>query len=270
MRCLKITAAVLLGVLSLASLRAQLLVYEGFDYASGQGLTAEGDGTGFSGAWSSYFTPPLVAQSGSLASPGGPLIVAGNSVQADNTANQRQLQGVDRATDLWFSFLLRPESPTLSPGFSGGIFLGRASLPAERFYFGFADDSFVIGSSPATSDWLASSDAIAPTLNDTFLVVGRIDPGALAHLWINPALGTGVPSDSLSLSPGGTLLSGLPLAIPDVLIGGNDASFDELRIGRSFSDVTPIPEPRAAAAFLGLATLMFLQFQRRSGVSKII
>jgi hypothetical protein len=110
----------------------------------------------------------------------------------------------------------------------------------------------------------------------TNLVILRIDHVAgtnnsdNAYLWVNPTDLTAVPN----ISAATTNVSGLfdyTLSVVRVFVGGNSNAaqrygelvIDELRIGETYADVTPIiPEP-AAALLGGFGALAFLMYRRR-------
>ncbi|MGC8625893.1 MAG: PEP-CTERM sorting domain-containing protein, partial [Phycisphaerae bacterium] len=104
--------------------------------------------------------------------------------------------------------------------------------------------------------------------NTTYLMVledvaNSSGPDTL-NLWVNPTAGVASPSgapditDSL-IGPIGTI-SG---------IGTNDGaattSYDEIRIGTSYADVTPVPEP-APLALVATGGLGLLLLKRRKTV----
>jgi hypothetical protein len=104
------------------------------------------------------------------------------------------------------------------------------------------------------------------TVGDTLFVVGSYEAVAgaqndVARLWINPSSSTfGDPLFSPLTTPP-TLIdnstgSGTDIGILSVLLRQSPAPFvtlDELRVGTSWADVTPVPEASAALLFLTAA-----------------
>ena len=100
----------------------------------------------------------------------------------------------------------------------------------------------------------------------TFLVY-RITFGTLndtIDLFVNPTLGGALPA-----APNATLTTAdntfFPNAFNRIRVQSGDQAFtvDELRIGQSFADVAPVPEPSATLALLGAGAL-FMGRRRRS------
>src|SRR4029078_11795721 len=102
--------------------------------------------------------------------------------------------------------------------------------------------------------------------NTELLLLARIDYHSAAnddfYLWVNPDLSLGEPTLG---SAGASSVGAFNLAFDRISIragtasGGNigEANFDEIRIGNTFGDVTPIPEPAALALTLfGLLAVM--------------
>lgn len=76
-------------------------------------------------------------------------------------------------------------------------------------------------------------------------------------LWVNPTPGLAAPD-----SAGATANIAKPFGSNGTFsIAGRAWSFDELRFGGSYADVTPVPEP-AALALVGLAVPALLRRRR--------
>lgn len=91
----------------------------------------------------------------------------------------------------------------------------------------------------------------------------------VAYMWINPdvsTFGTATPpSPTLTSAPSGINdLNLLSVALRNVNTVGNPTIlFDELRVGTSWADVTPIPEPTTAALLVFAAGLLLARERRR-------
>jgi hypothetical protein len=94
----------------------------------------------------------------------------------------------------------------------------------------------------------ASNSSTPIAANTTYLVVGLVEyAGGVQnkYLWVNPGTGTLNGSD---LATGTAIHSVLGTA--KTAFGGTmamawtqDATIDEIRVGTTYADVTPIPEP---------------------------
>ena len=237
------------------SARADLLAYEGFDLAAGENaLTGSGGATsfGWSGNWTNT-TADIGAGLGygDLASVGGSAVLDG----ANSAANRGLSTSLSSGT-IWLSFLAVVPTNNSYSGLS--------------LYDAFNTEMLFIGDVSAGTNWglqmpgsgkppLVTSSV--STTNQAFLTL-RIDFNAASatneniYLWVNPAhdsepllasaqatllgaqMGNGNPWTRIRLQQGGT---------------GNNGTFDEIRIGQTWSDVTPVvPEP-GTLALLGFA-----------------
>lgn len=86
--------------------------------------------------------------------------------------------------------------------------------------------------------------------------------GDSASLFLNPTPGNPVPAASLTVTAGANLTLGTPAGIKSFFVRNNSVEpdallIDELRIGTTWADVTPVPEPAVAAvAGIGLLALV--------------
>lgn len=169
---------------------------------------------------------------------------------------------------LYYSFLLRVDNLGLlntTGGFFGGLAAGNGTSGGAMVGMRLSGLGFQLGVAKRDSTAL-SFDSTVYSTGSTILVVGAYNlvSGSVqndtASLWINPgSLGAGsAPSATLSVSttginndtqsfssfrwsPQGNATSTL---IPGSLI------VDELRVGNSWADVTPVPEPSTFALVL--------------------
>lgn len=92
----------------------------------------------------------------------------------------------------------------------------------------------------------------------------------IARMWINPGVGTfgagSAPTETLISAPGGTVADAFASLISFNLrnvntVGTPGVQFDELRVGTSWADVTPVPEPTSLV--LGSLAALALWLGRR-------
>jgi len=272
---------------------ASLIAYEGFNYtagllpapnAAGAASSPLNGGTGWAaGGWfqnsggaasvqTNIFSSGLSYSDLSVV--GNAFHVGGNvNVGVSGNANVfRTLASPVTLTgnDIWLSFI--------GVDHQGGNRVFGLSL-----YSGTATEDMGIGhtttgAGPAhANDWgltTAGSDASyqdggTPITTQSFLLV-EINAGTVS-LWVNPnidagqgSLGTANASISLAATSFDTIR----------LFGGNNTTgngygeglFDEIRLGTTFADVTPVaaPEPAGAALFgVGLAVLALISIRRK-------
>lgn len=257
---------VLISLLLEASIAmATTLVYEPYPlgtsptgYVAGQshlqspnGSVQATDGTwagSTTGTSTSYFVSSTGLQYANLAVQGGSI-----TSSAWNTHNARAFSETDRASEVYYSFLINVSS------FKGSsIFLGLANGSTYSTISGLRLDTVdsSTGKLSVYSNGVVSAVNTTISTNTTYLIVGKWAPGATSDtttLWINPVVGEEEPIvSSLSFTAGKA--SGVARWYS--YIGGTSTTytsfaFDEFRVGTTWEDVTPIPEP-ATTAFVYL------------------
>jgi hypothetical protein len=283
------------SVLNSMTSSAALLVYEGFDYPAGTSLRTQTGGSGFAGPWANTGSATETATSPGLTY--GDLVVAGNKAtlngQQTTSANGNsafltrdlsQSFGAD-GTTVWLSFISQRTGNKSAGGtaqplnyqrvFSLSLFSGSATEQASVGELS-NDPADVWALNPDATTIVPSVHTTTPLDTQSFLLL-RIDNIAgvgtdKAYLWVNPDLTLGEPdtgtaaasiTDELSfnrirLTVGGSQNSGATLAASGL--------FDEVRIGDTFADVAPLPEPASVTAlFLSLFYLLPLARSRRTG-----
>lgn len=129
----------------------------------------------------------------------------------------------------------------------------------------------------STSGTLVQDTGLALTPGQTHLLVGRIDDLGSGNdritVWLDPAIGGADPT-------GGTIINGTNAGwvannasfnvqaafINHGLASGESALMDELRLGTTFADVTPVPEPATLALFTGILGFAAVVARRRRTV----
>jgi hypothetical protein len=268
----------MIAVLLLASASAQaaLNAYEPFGYSpAGADLNGRGapPSFGFSSPWApggfnasvntNYDLAGDSLSFGGLVTGGGRTTSLPTAAIAGLTRNLSAPLGAAGTTQ-YLSFLLRPEG-TLHAGAFNGFFGLTLETPGEPELFvgkpgGGAIGNYVIedrgGSGQSVSNFLA-------TPNQTVLLVlkAEFNPGGAANdrfsLWVNPTPGGPEPGSFSTIKNNSNLGSVTGLTIYST----GAFSIDELRVGDTFADVTPVPEPGAALA-AGAGFLMLLRPRR--------
>ncbi len=172
---------------------------------------------------------------------------------------------------IYMSFLFQTASTGSYQSLSlydGWVGSGAADL-RRNFDLGLisGSDSTVRFNAGATGVAKTAAATTGVTASNVNLYIVKFDLSATAAsdtvtVWVNPTLGAGDPSS------GGIVLSSQDitfdrLALSDYSAGA--ATWDEIRFGTTFADVTTsaIPEPATYAALLGAATLGVAVLRRR-------
>jgi hypothetical protein len=252
---------------------AALTASEGFDYAAvGADLVGQSGGTGFSGAWApggfnASISDNYDVAAGSLSF--GLLATSGNRVSSAPTA---AIAGVTRTpaaplgadgTTAYFSVVLRPEG-TLNEGAFNGFFGLTLETPGEpELYFGKpgsgAINEYVVEDRGGAGQ---VSSGVGAAVGQTALLVlkAQFQPGAdVFTLYTNPTPGGPEPA-------AGAVKTGSDVGpVTGVTVYSTGAfSVDEIRVGTTFADVTPVvPEPSGALLSLPLAAAAALRRTRR-------
>ena len=264
---------------------AAIQAEDGFDY----GTTVDGNSStnlngkdGGSGFTSGYFDAANAeVTSGSLADPSGKLQTSGNSILSSvDGGNNGSKLNAGRAfsnsfTDgdtFWASYLFRTENA----GQFGNVALLTNAVSGStnaNFNFGYANaladgsgnDRLGIQDTTGGGNHAASSTqlqvdttyflAIKAQLssgNDTIEFFIDPDPGASASTLSADATATGIDAGTIE---------GISFNANSQQVGAQ-TTFDEFRIGDSWDDVSPVPEPSAYALVAGVLTLGFVGWRR--------
>jgi hypothetical protein len=273
-----------------ASLQGAVILADSFatgsgDYTAGDALSTQ-TGTPETGAYGNpwggqaftSFGDPLVSASGlsyaGLASSGGAVEFNRSGSSSTSTKNiDVDLAGTPDATgdSFYFSGLLQLGGANWA---SLGISTGSKPVMGIGINSGGFGELRTHSVSGPTSTVVAASALSGWTDSDTVFMVGKIENNGagsgddLLSLYLNPSLSsepasatvsTGVgtdgwfPSDSLS-----------SLLLEADLVGQAPATFfDEILIGESWGDVTPVPEPSTYGLALGALALGGVMLRRR-------
>jgi hypothetical protein len=253
---------------------AQLIAYEGFAYTPSTSLGGQNGGSGFAAGWT-LVSGTATIQSGSLvaAAPSDTLAETGNNVSlspiddtviGDARRNLATPIAGTAGTSAWVSVVIKGNGSSgdsaqaalyVSDGAGGGFTIttgasGGGINPPANSRWSIGDQTGFSEASSNVSDLLQS------------LLVARITFGAAndaVDLFVNPTPGGSLPPPDSSLSlPHTATLSQIELVHASLAGASASVPFDEIRLGRTFADVTPtaVPEPSTlllTAAGLGLA-----------------
>ncbi|WFB36872.1 PEP-CTERM sorting domain-containing protein [Kiritimatiellota bacterium B12222] len=248
---------VLLGFFAQA--QASLLFYEGFDYGASDALLTTAGGanwvntTGDDNA--AYVASGL--SYGSLATSGGMVQTQTNWGTRDYVYDFADID-ISGEDEIWLSMLVQ------MPAAIGGNTSAEFGMTMVRNSWGGVveyeagkgwgnDDAYV--SSRMSPNSITGTD-YATVEDDTILLVYRFTKGEAGRLWANPTLG----SEPLDVNgqvlndggnPGLTSINKI-----NITYLGHQMNVDELRIGTTFGDVSPVPEP-GALSLMAIAGCVF-------------
>ncbi|HEY1377471.1 MAG TPA: hypothetical protein VGF55_11795 [Gemmataceae bacterium] len=258
-------------VLALApAARGQLIAYDGFDYPIG-GLRGQGGGMGFARPWDGYDTVQVQAASLTPPAPSASLATTGNSVSAFEgvtfgAAARTLSQPVDATpgTTFWLSAVVRGPAP--NPNSAEGLLILQTSLGPNTgisVTTGTSPSSFWTLQDPASGAMGVASSAAPSSIQCLLVVRGTFAAvGDTYDLYVNPPLtGTPPPSPAASITASHATAPLDQLALAHLALPSDTVSstlFDEVRIGHTFADVTPVPEPsaRSLAGVAGAAVAL--------------
>ena len=266
-------AAVLCGW-GAAPAGAQLAAYEPFAYAPiGSDLSGKSGGGsfGFAAPWQPGGFNASISNHADVA-PGslsfGDLLTSGDRV---SSTAQNAIAGVtrplstplgDAGTTRYVSFLLRPEGTLNAGAFNGFLTLLFETAGEPELAIGKPGSGQVgryMIESRGGAGQVASNVAAAVNQTSLLVVKAQFTPGGndVFTLYVNPTPGASEPATGVTKADAnlGTV-TGLTIYTSGAF------SMDELRVGQTFADVTPVvPEP-SGAAMVAIA-VTFLAGRRR-------
>ncbi|MFO0935379.1 MAG: PEP-CTERM sorting domain-containing protein [Gemmataceae bacterium] len=252
----------------LSHAQTTLQVYEPFSYVAGANLNGQNGGVGFNLGGASWVENSLTAKVSASGLAFGQLATTGLGVRVNSEGFQAAtrdmaIEPITNSNVFWLSFLIQRTANTSTSSFiSGeyaGITIGGDLNTGKRTFIGAgptasAGTQFVAGQNGnSASDVYDTSGGAIPvatsSTNNVALIVAKVNTlSGLVNVFVNPGtLGTGTGPSTPSFSyTNGSFVNGKTLAI--VYGGGADYSIDDLRIGQTFIDVTPVPEPATIVA----------------------
>ncbi|REJ69814.1 MAG: PEP-CTERM sorting domain-containing protein [Planctomycetota bacterium] len=275
LRCVTSVGLALTLVLFAAEARAALLAYDGFNYepVGSELRTHSGGGSfGFSTGWD-FVTQNNHAfdiGAGGLVDATGNLHAVGNHATSVAFGNNRNVERVFdtplgvSGTTRYFSFLMRPEGVLGGGAYNGWFAFTLRGTWDLSLGSGGGPTTYSVGRAGAPSTRVHTSTHAV--VGETRFIVLRADfaDGADTYsVFIDPVPGAPEPAvpDAVASSFDLGTITRIGMAGPGAF------SLDELRVGETFADVTPVtvvPEPSTyAMAALGLAVLGYLGVRRR-------
>ncbi len=272
---LKTTKALIMASIALCAVSSQatLLAYEGFDTANNIGSDASAagvTGSGFSAYEDTNYRMDLEAGLSYSDGSGNTLTATGRSAGMDVLVSGTQNLQLDLTSNIagsgtiYYSFLTDITAAT-TWGVQIGLqdaFVGNGSAPTAALEAVFRSTSSNWG---IYSDGNGIDSRTGPVVGTaSYLVVSELNLGTGAMTtWLNP-------TDLENVSSGGALatLTGTATSFADMTgfifsLGGEEAgTIDEIRIGTTIGDVTPIPEP-ATLGLMGVFGVAVLFIRRR-------
>jgi len=267
---MKRLSLVLIGVgCLLFQAQATLLFSDGFGYNTG--FLAGNINPGSGDKWGPSATPITVA-SGSLAY-SGLVDLPGDNKLSDAWGTASSITNGFASTTsgtIYYSFLLdvttAPGANSYLTSLNPGTTPPGGSGDAITMYFGTVTGgtTFKLGVRGGGSSTVNTPSTYS--VGTTYLIVLGYDFGAADHnmsLWVNPTPGGSMPSATVTQTPGTKATS---IANVGFKAQGTTGTFliDDLRIGTTWGDVTPTPEPSTfALAGLGMLGLILARRVRR-------
>lgn len=243
--------------LAATSSSAALVAYDGFFYPTGSVL-GRSAGLGFVNAWSAQTT---------YGSPGGANVVAtsltylnlnvqGGALEAlpNYEFADRSLFSTPETTGIYYlSFLIAKGPSALADGYGGLSFWGNNN-GGENGFLGYG------GTADVDNNTTGPATPIPSTPGNATLLVYKmnLDTG-IFNLFVNPTVGDVEP-----LVPNGTF-TGPSGGLQSIGLNSEGGYLlDEIRLGTTFADVTPVsPVPEPSTALLTLCGLTTMVLWRR-------
>jgi hypothetical protein len=278
------TACTAVGLLVIASSAdAGLLAYEGFDYTAGSSNldTVGSGGSGWNGGWTNITNDGADVVSGSLVPTGASsgLASTGSSMLQNSQSRIGRFLDTSAGGAFGAAGYLNGANDIGADGKTLYLsVLFQSNTDDDNFYeFEFHKDALGDGGriGGVGNDVNNSSNfhlrapnttntAIGPANTDVNFFVIRIDYKAGnddIRVYMNPALGVepGVPTLT-ALAQADMSFDGFAVG---AFLNGATLAIDEIRVGETYADVTPVPEP-GSLVLLGLGGLLIGTRRRRA------
>ena len=289
---LALAASVGISLAAQTQVRGAPIVYEGFDYpAAANGLNSKNGGTGFSGAYAATNNADVLAGTFNYTDSGGKqLQTSGNRAFMDSTS----INGTTPPEPTGVS-IAPIRNISAIPGTPSTIylsFLGKQTAGTDRDLtvslfaagngtFGTAE-RLSVGHGNGFTGWGAYALAVgtngahtAIPATDLSLLVARVDlndngANERFRIYVNPTLDAEPLVADVDINAYNFIDTIGEITRLRMRAGGSNATqtasqaeFDELRLGLSYADVTPVAVPEPACAMLAAVGAGLLALRRR-------
>jgi MYXO-CTERM domain-containing protein len=258
------TLAITAVLAAATAVNGALIVYDGFNYAVDSTLAGNPGWTSLNTGTAPVIAVGNLTVSGLAAPAGNHVSTAGGNIQeALNAIGQTISSGT-----IYYSFALQLTSLPTTATYSFALATGNTNY-SSTVWFRADGAQFNIGLANRSNS-TPEYDTQALSLDTTYFLVGAYEfvdgTGTnVSTLWINPdasSFGETAPAYTLQATGGTDMTS-----ITQFLVRGASGSpafiFDELRIGTTWAEVTPVPEPSHFALAAGLLGLGLILLRRR-------
>ncbi len=250
---------------------AQVVLHESFDYTTGVDLAAQS-----SAVWVNVNSGDTVSVvSGNLSVP-GLQASAGNSASFAGAGIDPHRTFTARTSTTWYSLVINVVSLG-SLNSTGGYFFGvgdNSTTFGATVWTRSDGAGFDVGinqrTTAAQNAWSSGTQAVGSTI---FLVGNYVlNSGTgndVANLWINPSsdsFGGTEPAATLTSSGASADLTQVQRIFlrQDSTTTTPNLVVDEIRVGNSWADVTPVPEPSEYVALTSAGLIGFALWRRRA------
>jgi hypothetical protein len=280
------TSLIAASLAATASLHGAALIYESFSQATGSLDGATASSTGLAGTWSQPDGGGVIeAESlsyGNLAHSGNQATIpSAGSVEsfATTTSVLGDNNLLDNGATLWFSTMFLKANTTAGTNEHSGFALGSATVAPNFDGVRMSGDGigfYTQGTGIRAATWLTtgkqnsvSGATFETTDGASVFLVGKIEWGALAGDVHTITLYNPSTSDLGTLGTGiSTTVSHFDQSAMNTVSfaqrnSGNTQTYDEIRFGAAYADVSPVPEPGSFALISGCLALTSIMLRRR-------
>jgi hypothetical protein len=253
----RLTTSFVAALLLLAATRARadLLVHEPFDYAPvGSDILGTSGGLGFAGPWQPGGFNASISNNFDVSNDRLAFGALLHSPSVASTTAVGAISGITRSlasplgqagSTTYLSFMIRPQGALHAGAFNGFMGLVLESPGEPELFIGKPGGG-------AINNWaledrggsLQHASPVNVTTTATALLVVKAEYAAIGNdrftLYVNPAPGAPEPAAGIVKNDANFgLVQGLTIYSTGAM------RIDELRVGQTFADVTPVPEPAA-------------------------
>ena len=272
---LQFAPAVLAAASLLASIpaaQAALIAYEGFDIPDGslEGQRGSGGGTTTwqNSTWDNTDNVWSASSSRSLTYDSLNTTTGGGFSTGDGNQQAFRSFGLQASTGTyWMGYIFNRVSGSGSSSLGISLFNGSNQENSFVGQAGNVNYGFLAFFGDFTSTTPVVSGEATYLLARYVMDGNTLNPNSVAHYWVNPDISAEPSTVDAANGSGGTNFRAF--AFDSMRLGsfGSQGTFDEIRLGTTFGDVAPVPEP-TSALLIGSGLMMALGRRRRSAVAR--